>query len=401
MTRPVHGVVDRARRLAVWAAASSALLGVTFAVTACGSSDNSTTSATNASTAAATTTATTTDTADGTAAAAAAVDAHRKPIDSFDPPGPAVDAATLKGKEIWFIPVASVIPTIPPQEEGVKQGAEALGMSVHTCDGNFIPATEAACIKQAVNAGAAGIVTSAIDPLTVQTAVAEAGAKDVPIVTMADVGSDTDSLQFLPPSDVANAPLAADWIVADSGGKASVLATTITGDKGTTAAADAFVTELQKQCPDCKLTNITQSPANSAKFTSAVSTALLQHPDTDYVFAQYDTVVAPVARGIQQSGHKVKLVSTTASPGNVKDVADGGQAVEVGVNPNYYGWLAVDRLTRMLLDQPAPESDWLPLRVFDATNVGTLELTPQAASSGEWWGSLAYRDDFRTLWGVG
>lgn len=393
MTSFIRRVAAHSRRHAVVVLTVCMLSAAVVELAACGGSDSTNGSGNTG-----------TDAAGGETsqptAAAASIEAHRKPIAKFVPPGPAVDASSLAGKEIWFVPISTSIPIIPPQQEGIEQAVKALGMTVHVCDGSFVPATEASCLKQAVNAGAAGIITDAIDPATVSTAAEYAAAHQVPIATISEVGTETETLQFLPSADVANAPIAADWIAADSGGKAKVIAAEVSGDKGTTAAAEAFADQLGKECPECELDTITQSPADASKYTSSISTALLQHPETEYVFAQFDALVAPVARGIQQSGHQVKLVSTTAALSNVEQVADGTQAAEVAVNPNYYGWLAVDRMVRMLLDKPAPKSDWLPVRVFDSTNVGSLELTAGAASSGVWWGPLTYQAEFAKLWGV-
>jgi ribose transport system substrate-binding protein len=399
MTSPMSGVVDRVRRYAVTVLTVGMLLGASVALAACGSSDSSSSSGSTESTTTETETTTANETG-GESAAAASVAELQKPVEKFPPPGPAIEGASLNGNEIWFVPISSAIPIIPPQEGGIVEGAKALDMTVHVCDGNFVPATESACIKQAVNAGAAGIITDAIDPATVGTATSYAKSHHVPIAALSEVGTNSESLQFVPSADVANAPVAADWIVADSGGDASVIAAEVSGDKGTTAAAEAFAAQMEKECTECELNTITQSPAAATKFTSAISTALLQHPDTNYVFAQFDAVAPPVARGIQQSGNNIGLVSTTATLANVEQVANGSQAAEVGVNPNYYGWAAVDRLARMMLKQAEPTSEWMPVRIFDSTNADSLELTPTAAASGVWWGPLTYQKEFSTLWRV-
>lgn len=372
-------------------------VGAALVAAGCGSSSSSSSGTSASATTSSAGTATT-----SASGAAASIAAHRRESGPFVAPGPAIDGTAAKGKALWFVPVSAVIPVVGPQSTGVKQAASALGMSYHMCDGKFIPATEAACIKQAVNAGAAGIVTDAIDPLTVSTAVAYAGAHKVPIMTISDLGTDTAGVRFIP-TDLANAPVAADWIAADAGaGGASVIAATVSGDKATETEAQAFRDELTKQCPKCKVIDVEEGPSSSSNYTSSVSTALLKNPDTKYVFAQFDFLTPPVERAIKQAGHKVKLVSTTATLNNLQEIKGGGlQVADIGVNPNYAGWLAVDGLLRMMAGKPGGDVSKLPVRAFDATNIASLPLTSAAAQTGEWWGATTYRDEFQKLWGLG
>lgn len=375
-----------------------AVAALTLAVTACGSSSSKSSSA--PASGGATTVAAAQPSSGG--GAAAVVAARRKTIDAFVAPGPAVKGAGLHGKSVWFIPISGVIPIVAPQMAGVKQAISSLGATFHTCDGKFIPATVSACITQAVNAGADGIITDAVDPTTVSTATGYAARKKVPIVSISDLGTDTSTVRFLPSADLQNAPIAADWIAADSGGKAKVVAATVSGDKGTETEAKAFVDELGKQCAACKIYSVTEDPSSSTKYASSVSTALLKHPDATYVFAQFDFLAPPVARGVQQSGHKAKLVSTTAVLANMQQVKQGGpQVADIAVNPNYYGWLAVDGLLRMVDGAPAAEKTALPIRIFDSSTIGTVTLSQAESVTGSWWGPTSYREEFPKLWGVG
>lgn len=372
-------------------------VGAAFAAAGCGSSSSKTTSTSSSATRSSTATA-----SPSASAATASIAAHRRESGPFVAPGPALDGAAAKGKSLWFVPVSAVIPIIGPQSQGVRQAAAALGMSYHACDGKFIPATEAACIKQAVNAGAAGIVADAIDPLTVSTAAAYAAAHRVPITVISDLGTDSSNVRFIP-TDLSNAPVAADWIAADAGaGGASVVAATVSGDKAAETEAQAFRDELTRQCATCKVVDVEEGPSSSSNYTSSVSTALLKNPGTKYVFAQFDFLTPPVERAIKQAGHGIKLVSTTATLSNMQEIKGHGlQVADVGVNPNYVGWLAADGLLRMIAGNPGGDVSRLPVRVFDATNIGSLPLTASAAATGEWWGPTTYRAAFQKLWGLG
>jgi ribose transport system substrate-binding protein len=336
----------------------------------------------------------------GVKIAAANVAAHRSITTSFVAPGPSIDARSLKGKTIWYLPVSAEIPVLQVEAAGVKQAAAALGMTYRTCDGQNLPADASACITQAVSAGAAGIITDSIDPTAVSTAISDAVTHKVPIVSAEDVGKSAPGLQFTSLGDPESEPVAANWIIANSGGKANVLTASVSGNRGTVSAENAFVSTMKKNCPSCALASVSAPPPELTNITSAVSTALLQHPSTTYAFAQFDFLEPLAAKGIQTAGKKLQIVSTNAVLADMKAIKTGGQVADIGANRNFLGWQAVDRLARMMLDKPAPTHTTVPIRVFDSTNIGSIPLTQAASVSGIWWGPLTYRRKFEQLWGV-
>jgi ribose transport system substrate-binding protein len=387
----------------------AALVIVSFLVAACGSSKSSSSGSGSSSTAAGSSSASSTSTSGGSSAsggvtaAKALVAKYANPSKSeFVAPGPAVKASSLKGKQLWYIPVSAEIPVLQIEAEGIKQAAKALGMSYHTCDGKGEPADSSACITQAVNAGAAGIITDSIDPTTVATSVSYAEKKHVPIVSSNEiVPHPTRYLQFSTNGDVQSEPVAADWIIAQSNGKATVLAGVVTGDPhGTVYAEKQFTSTLKANCPSCTLDSVGEPTPQLSQLPSAVSSALLQHSDVTYAFAQFDFLEPLVAKGVQTAGKHVPIVSTNAVLSDLQAVKSGSQAVDIGANRNYTGWEETDRLVRMMLGKSAPTKTIAPIRVFDKSNIGSISLTNAASFSGIWWGPLTYRQDFEKLWGI-
>jgi ribose transport system substrate-binding protein len=342
-----------------------------------------------------------TQNASGLAAARAALAASQKPSAGFTAPGPSINVKSLHGKTIWFIPISSEIPAVPPQAAGVQEAAAAAGMKYHTCDGNFIAATESACITQAINSKAAGIVTNDIAPSTVATATQDAASAHIPIVVMGQNGTNTKWLQYAA-SDIPAELVAAAWIAANSNGHANVLAAYISGDSTTLAGTKAFANQLHKYCSACGYFTVSEPPSATTDWTSAVSSALLQHPSVTYVFSQYDNMLQYVQSGVQESGHKVDLLSTAASLAALQEVRAGGpDLADDAINSNYYGWATTDQLFRMMLHKASPTYTGVPVRMFDSTNIRSLKLTQAAALTGIWWGPLTYERDFEKLWNVG
>jgi ribose transport system substrate-binding protein len=373
------------------------------AVAACGGAGEST--STNASSTADATQSTQSPPSGGVAKAAATVEQYRAPSNKFVAPGPAVDASSLRGKTVWFVPLAATIPTLGVEATGIQDAAKALGVKVTTCDGKFTPANASACITQAANAGADGIITDSIDPNGVTTALNAAAAKKVPVVQMyGKAGATGPYSQFVSVNDQLAHSLGADWIIADSDGKANVLMTTVLGDaSATNAAVNGGKKQFDENCPDCTIVNVTSTPTTVDQIPSSVSAALLKNPDVDYGFPEFDFLFAGFQRGVQQAGKAghLKLVSSSQDIASMGRVENGQQAADAGTNRNYGGWLAMDAFVRMALGKAPQTTDYIPARIFDQSNIGTVQITDAAFKTGAWYGPTGYTGEFATLWGVG
>lgn len=388
---------------------ASTLAVLALAISACGSSSSSSSStaspsaSTSAGPSGSSSTSGGSTATGGVAAAAAEVAKFRQPLNSIPPTGPAIDAKSLKGKSIWYIPLGASIPVLQREAMGIQKAVAALGMTYNTCDGKLQPAQWASCITQAVNAGAAGIITDSIDPSTVSVAVSLAKSHNIPLLLGNEADAHTPLLQGMSIGGDAQdqAPLM-DWIIADSNGKAHILTSTVQGDKATQAEVTTSLAELHKNCPACVQYNINSTPETLPAVTTGASAALLKHSDITYGFPEFDFFEPLFARGVQTSGHKIKIVSTNDVLSNLQQVKNGtGQVADSGANRNYLGWAAVDRLLRMILHKPEPTSITVPVRLFDKQNIGSIKLTDAAGANGDWWGPTTYQQQFPKLWGVG
>jgi ribose transport system substrate-binding protein len=387
-----------ARRVLVVASAAVAAAALTAG---CGSSDNSSDGAAKASSAS---TSTASAGSSPTAAVEALVAKYRKPSNAFVAPGPAVDASSLKGKTVWFIPLGAVIPALGVEAKGIQEAAAGLGITVKTCDGKLQPAAASSCISQATKSGADGILIDSVTPQTVTTALRAAEAKKIPVVQIFGVqGQNTAYTQYVSLEDRQSHAIAADWIIADSKGKANVVTSTSVGDLSAENDVKAGGgAEFASKCPDCDVTNVNITPTTVESLTAATSTALLKNPKIDYGLPEFDFLVPLFQRGVQQAGRtaKMKVVSTNGVLSSMQLVKSGKQAADGAGNRNYGGWQAMDAYVRLALGKPAPTKQFIPPRVFDATNIGTVSLTEAASKSGEWFGDLGYKQDFLKLWGA-
>lgn len=118
---------------------------------------------------------------------------------------------------------------------------------------------------------------------------------------------------------------------------------------------------------------------------------------------QYDTYLAPALSAIQAAGkaQPTRISSSGAVLASVQQVKSNPQLLAmVGVNPLYLAWTMADSVFRMHAGQLPPEHYPVLNRAFTKQNVNSLDLTAAAESSGEWFGSTAYRQAFEKLWGA-
>jgi len=382
-------------------------------VAACGSSGSSSESTTGGSTAAAGEDEAAADQANvseegegsaGVAAAEKEVEELRQETTKFTPPGPEFDASAAQGGTVWYIPVSAEIPVLAIESKGMEEAAKAAGMSYKTCDGKFTPAAQSACITQAVNSNAAGVITDSVDPKSVGPALSSAKSAEIPVVGFNSIGEESDLYRTVNSGDPQSQIAAMNWIVANSGGEANVLGVYFVGDSQTEAGAEAGIEALEENCPECSYESATVTSEQINSIPSAVSSSLLKNPDVNYGIPQFDFFAPLYERGVQQAGktNDIQTVSTNAALSQMKVVASGGmQKADVGANRNYVGWEAVDALLRMIAGEPAATDLTYPVRVFDETNIGELELSEEAASDGSWFGPTSYKQEFAKLWGLG
>ena len=334
----------------------------------------------------------------------ASVAQYREPSNTFVAPGDALDPSKLPSSgSFWYVSLSQEIPVLSIEQDALKQAAAVLGMTVTICDSKFQPAVAAACVNSAVDAGAAGVFTDSIATESISTAVTNAKEAGIPIVAMSAIGTNSDSVTYHSNGDQLSHAVAAQWIVADSQGKAEVLQTMVQDDPGAIDDIESGSAPEFAKCGACSVGHVNYTAQTVPTVPSVVSSGLLRNPNTTYGFPQFDFLVPLFKHGVQTAGFadKLKVVSTNAVLSDMELVKSGDQAADAGSNRNYSGWAAMDTMLRMLLGMPVSEESTVPVRVFDSTNIDSVTLTKEAAESGEWFGPLDYQEDFAKLWGFG
>jgi ribose transport system substrate-binding protein len=348
----------------------------------------------------------------GVSQAQAVVARESRATTSFPPPGPPLDVRSLRGKSVWYIPISLSVPVFAISNGTLTTALSKVGMTEHSCSGEASPSATSACINQAVGAGAGAIITDAIPVALAANAFANAERHHIPVLsqdqlpppggpgTVQGLGDDRLAYQPLQAANLVEAE--AYWTIADSHGRANVLLEPYTDSPSTLSYDTSTEAVFKKLCPGCTVAVQKIGLATATLTASQTSSALLAHPNSNYVLPEFDALLQGVGQGIQQAGFtsKVKVVTSAGDLPALQAIKAGRISVDAGEDFPYIGWADADEAMRMMLGKPIVDEK-PPLRLFTPANVGSLSLTPAAQASGEWYGSDSYTTMFAHLWGAG
>jgi ribose transport system substrate-binding protein len=317
------------------------------------------------------------------------------------------DLSSLAGKTVYYVPLTAQVSVFQLYGDKLGEALAEADVDLQVCDGGSNPSQIAGCIGQAVGASAAAIVVDNIPYGMAANGLDDARAAGIPVLVANQVVDPQlpadETLAYVPGPAPQMLAGAADWIIADSDGQATVVVQKVTDNPSTIAYAEAAEKEFADRCPDCTVVVNEVSATNFPLIPSSTSSAILSNPDVDYVLAEFEFFVQPTIGGIQQSGkaNQIQIVTSAATLAGLQQVADGNLlSANVGQDFSYQGWATADALFRLMLGgAEVPEYD-IAYRLFSQENVGDVELTADGESSGDWYGPTDYVDDFRALWGL-
>jgi ribose transport system substrate-binding protein len=386
-------------RVAVSAAAVSALL----LAAACGGSsggDGATEPVANTGSA---------DTAGGAGVDAAKADIAKLtgPI-TWPEPAKLAKTPDLTGKTVWFVPIGDAVPVIHAIGVGLTQGVEKAGGKVHLCDGKFQPPVIAGCLKSAAEQGADAVVSGFVDYAMLPTAFDAVVAKGIPVLVggvAPSGGKQSDAkLSFYDPTARTKAIFStiSQAAVADQGASTNVLWVRLLDSSTTTASSDEGIATFKTACPTCKVATVDMTTPNLGKVGSAVSAALVSHPDTNALIVPIDTFVPAALAGVKSAGYsgKVKVYSSSGDLAGLQRVKAGEQAADVGTSPIHTGWGFAHALMQQLTGETVTPDTGASMRVFTKDNVGEAELTPETYLTPAWYGDDSFKQLYADAWGV-
>jgi ribose transport system substrate-binding protein len=328
-------------------------------------------------------------------------------VDAMNPvtqvTGPTEAFAPPSGKRVLILFCGSAGQGCVNEANETKRAAESLGWTVDMVDGKLDPTVWNQVVKQSVESGVDGIIAISADPNLMADAMRDVQAKDIPFVLTNQVPAEGDVAgvdTYLAPDPVKGGKDVADWINADSGGKAHVLLLDLPGYHSAVTRTRAIAEDLQRKCPDCvvhKADIAVQTMGTS--LAPLVTSQLQQYPDVDYIWSPDDCCVIFVQQGILQAGRasNVKVVSTGGFPDQLANVRSGHLAADQATATLYLSWLSVDGLARLMAGQPVEKYWPVPQRIWTAANIAEA---PEKMFTSGWNTDFDYEAQFTGMWGT-
>jgi ribose transport system substrate-binding protein len=355
-----------------------------------------------------TSTSSSSSTASGTSAVSAKVTAASAAITDYGISTDAVDGSAAKGKTIYYIPITQQAPQFAITAASLKEALNAVGAKLQVCDGGGNPSAIAACVGQATQAKAGGIILDSIAYELATTSLDAAQKAGIPVIITDQIPDSAHPASATYAQIDAPAPAQTvalmDWITADSNSKATIVVNQSADGAAPAAYVAAGKKELSAECPDCKLVTNDVTTANFSLVPSSTSSALLKNPDANYLFVQFDQYLQASQGGVQQSGRTdLKIVTGSASLSTLQALAKGGQlAAVVAQDVNVQAYQLADAMIRMISGTSGADLPKyvIPSRLFTADNIKSITLTAAAQATGEWFGATTFVDQFKKLWGA-
>jgi ribose transport system substrate-binding protein len=375
-----------------------AMIVVAFAVVACGSDEDSDSgSGGGGDTAAA---------SSGVEEARSKVAEAESAISEWKAPGPVFDASGASGKTAWFITQQQSIPYNQAVIDGFNEAAKEAGVTVRVANGKGQVANYGRLVEQAINQDADVIVIHGIPSSLVEPQLEKAGEAGIEVIT-ANTHDPGPPAADEPDAVVAEAThcfscagrLMADFMVADSDGKANAVVLT-SSDVGLISSQEAagIQEETKRLCPDCKIKEIDVPIAQWQGLTARVPSILREDPSIDYVLPLYDGMAPLIVPGIKQARaqDRVKLVSFNGTKAVLEMLEQGDVvAADVGQPTQYEGWGMFDQALRVLSGAEPVEDINVPLRLFTTNNIGDIDLS---APEESWYLEVDFREKYKELW---
>ncbi|WP_299790565.1 substrate-binding domain-containing protein [uncultured Marivita sp.] len=287
--------------------------------------------------------------------------------------------------------------------EAIKAAGEKIGWEVTIIDGQASPIGWARGFNQAVALGVDGIIMST-DAASLAEPIGNAKAAGIPVVGIhsgpfpgpsEELGLFTNIQQD--PREIGQAQ--ADWIIADSDGKARVVVTS--HNEFAIAEAKSRATEERlKACEGCEVLDYVNSPiAEVAQRQPQLVTSWVQKYGTPlYVTAVADYTLdfqVPALRSAAVPEGDVKLVGADGQDSAYARIRRGEyQVVTVSEPVDMQGYQAIDEINRALHGQP-------PSGFVQAPYVVTIDnVDAEGGDTNAFVPSNDYAAKYLELWGV-
>ena len=261
-------------------------------------------------------------------------------------------------------------------------------------------------IQQAIDEGVDYIASTGLATAQYQAqidAANEAGIGVLSCFGTDDPSPDTIQMQCGDESFVSKTgPLMADYGIVDSGGAMNVLIVSIPDFPVLKVETDAYIAQLEKNCPDCTYEelNVTLDDLIGGRVPAAVVSKVQANSDLNYVFYSFGDLPGGVTSALQTAGldDQVTQYGQDFSTIDLQEIVDGTMGAWSADPKGYAAWLMVDAAARLSLGMTLDEerdAAALPTVIVD-----DADFAQEIIDVGGDWFPPGADEAFKELWGV-
>lgn len=298
---------------------------------------------------------------------------------------PAKSPKPEAGKQVWIISTSQAITIVAEAAQGAQNAGKQLGWDIHVFDAKGDPANYLTGVRQAIAAGAEGLVLLYVDCQYVQPGLEEAEREGIEVTAV----EASDCNQTNPKDEplfgyVVNyqegpfhqwieqwGAAQATWDIVTNHGEAKVVEFKETDNQATLLSSKGFGEELAT-CPDCSI-------VDTVSFTAAdlgqgleqkAQQAFIANPDANSIEVPYDAVLTlGVLSALRASGlsGQIHVMGGEGNPANLDLIRnDEGQDAAVGLPAPWEGYAAMDGLNRLFAgEDPYKVSSGIGIQIVD------------------------------------
>ncbi len=369
---------------------------VAAALTGCGSSTSSPSASTSASGAS----------TSSTAQAAGVVRSAEAPLDTWTAPGPAVNAASVKGKTVAYIPDAPNIPYTQAVYAGFQQAAKVVGVRPLFLTNDSTPSGWEQNISEAISNHVSVIVLQGIPSGLIALGIKKAKSANIPVVET----SDQDVSYPLQPGVAAQVQypvvqvgkVMAAYAIQQAKGHVDAAVITSSDTSAAAPLLQGIRAEFAAGCGSrCKLTVDNVPVADWATKLPQLATSLLQsQPGLNWIIPLYDSEMPYIIPAVTtaHATSRVHAVSFNATPGIMKYLAqDNVMTGDVGNPEAWFGFEFMDQAIRLMTGSAplSTKKEYDPIRLFTTSNFTSTTLSQPQNS---WYGKANFVAGYTQLW---
>jgi ribose transport system substrate-binding protein len=344
---------------------------------------------------------------DAKKATEAAFEGTERPVDT-------TSRAGVKGKKLAIVVSGMAATSSKVPAQGAEEAAKALGWDVTIYDATLNPARYPELVRQAVAAGADGIVLVAIDCEDAKQPLEEAKEKGIAVTSVYAFDCDdelagsrsnalfTQSTNFGPKATTIQAFTQsygadqANYVIANSNNQAKIIEITAPEFTVLNHTAAGFERTIQQSGGSeiVATVPVTQADLIGSQVTPKVQAELLKHPEATWIKSPFSYVTTlGVAPALGSSAGKVKVMGGEGFAEETDLIHDGKVTAVNVISSTWNGWAAVDVLNSVWRKEKSADSGigWTMVDAdHDLPAEGKAYQTP-----------VDFRSAYRKAWGIG